>query len=467
MKKVLLSFCLSAILCACAVGPDYKRPDTETPKAWRFEEKNAKAVINAKWWEKFNDPALNEIIEVALKGNQDLLIAAARIEEYSGRYIATRGDLFPQATATAGLTRQHASQTTISGWQQGLSPVYNNYQASLNASWEIDLWGKLRRATEAARADLLSKEESYRAVMLSMVTSVANAYINLRSLDRQLEIAKETLKTRKDSLDIFNLRYNAGVVSLLELNQVKSEYESARASIPQLEKSVAQQENALNLLLGRNPGPVNRGKNIDQIVIPEVPAGLPSDILVRRPDIRQAEQDLIAANARIGVARAAYFPTISLTGMLGSVSVDYSKLFTGPAQVWNFGGTITLPIFMAGRIYGQEKASEAIQKQTLIKYQQTIQTAFKEVEDSLIDQRKTREKMEAQGEQVASLRTYRDLAALRYENGYSSYLEVLDAERNLFSTELTYIQTKGSMFSAMVNLYKSMGGGWDAENDKK
>lgn len=466
MKRISIILSCAFLLAACAVGPDYKRPDVDTPKAWHFEEKEAKAIINVKWWEAFNDPVLNDIVETALKDNKDLLIATARIEEYTGRYISTRGDLFPQASASGSVARQRASQETISGWQTGLSPVYNNYQASLNASWEIDFWGKYRRATEAARANLLSQEESRRVVLLSLITSAASTYINLRNLDRQLEIAQNTLKTRKDSLDLFELRFSGGVISELELSQVKSEYESARAAIPQIEKSIAQTENALNILLGRNPGPVNRGKTIDQLAIPEVPAGLPSDVLERRPDIRQAEQNLISANANIGVARAAYFPSISLTGMFGSASTDFSKLFSGPARTWSFGGSVTAPIFMAGRIYGQVKAAEAVQKELLLQYQQTIQTAFREVEDSLVDQRKSREKMEAQGEQVKSLRTYRDLANLRYENGYSSYLEVLDAERNLYSLEINYIQTKGDIFNAMFNLYKAMGGGWVMEKAK-
>ncbi|HNT57150.1 MAG TPA: efflux transporter outer membrane subunit [Syntrophales bacterium] len=463
MKRPLAAALAALILTACAVGPDYSRPDVDTPQAWRFEEKDAGASVNARWWEQFGDPVLNEMIETALKDNKDLLIAAARIEEYRGRYMATRGNLFPQAGAGAAAARQRATQEGITGWQPGLSPEYSTYQADLNASWEIDLWGKLRRATEAARADLLAKEESRRAVLLSLAATVAGSYIDLRDLDRQLEIARRTVETRKESLDLFNMRFAGGVVSELELSQVKSEYESARAAIPKIEKTIYQGENALNFLLGRNPGPVKRGRSINELVVPEVPAGLPSDVLERRPDIRQAEQDLIAANARIGVARAAYFPSISLTGMFGSISTDLSNLFTGPAQAWNFGGTITMPIFMAGRLYGQEKATEAIQEQALIRYRQSVQEAFREVEDNLVDQRKTREIMEAQAAQVEALRSYRDLARLRYENGYSSYLEVLDADRNLFNMELTYVQTKGTLFRAMVNLYKSMGGGWEVE----
>jgi len=469
MKAWLIAAMVALVLSACTLGPDYRKPDVDMPGSWRFGEegKEARASVDTRWWKQFGDPVLEEMIETAVKDNKDVLIAAARIEEYMGRYVAVRGEMFPQASAGGAAARQRATQENITGWQKGLSPEYSTYQVTLNAGWEIDLWGKLRRATEAARADLLSKEESRRAVLLTLAATVAGSYIDLRNLDRQLEIARQTLETRRASLDLFNLRFSGGVVSELELSQVKSEYESARAAIPQIEKSIFQGENALNVLLGRNPGPVNRGKSIDEFSMPEIPAGLPSDILERRPDIRQAEQDLIGANARIGVARAAYFPSISLTGLFGSLSVELDNLFTGPAQTWNFGGSVVLPVFMAGRLYGQEKATEAQQKQALIRYRQTVQGAFREIEDNLVDRSKTMEKMEAQAAQVDSLRTYRDLALLRYENGYSSYLEVLDAERNLFNMELTYIQTKGAVFRAMVNLYKSMGGGWDVELSEK
>lgn len=459
IRKIFILFFI-LLITGCAVGPDYRRPDIQTPTQWRFEDQEARTLINARWWEQFNDPVLNGLIETALKENKDVLIAAARIEEYSGRYAATRGDLFPQAQAAGSATRQRSTEAGTSPWPPGVNNPYPTYQTTLNASWEMDLWGKLRRGTEAARADLLSRENAHRAVLLSLTANVANAYINLRDYDRQLDIAKETLKTREASLEIYKLRFDAGVISELELSQMRSEYENTRATIPQIEKSISQQENALNLLLGRNPGPVARGLTIDKLNFPHVPEGLPSELLERRPDIRQAEQDLIAANARIGVAKAAYFPTISLTGTLGAASADLSNLFTGPAYIWNAGASVTVPIFTAGRTWGQVKASEALQKQALLTYQKTIQTAFREVEDSLVDQNRTRAKLEALFNQLTAVRNYRNLALLRYENGYSSNLEVLDAERNLFNIELSCIQTRGGLFNAFINLYKAMGGGW-------
>ena len=463
MIRKLFLFSLILLIAGCAVGPDYRRPEVSVPGKWRFEDKEARTLVNLKWWEQLRDPVLNALMETALQENKDVLIAAARIEEYSGRYIAARGELFPQAQASGSASRQQATEQGYAPWPAGVSNPYPNYQAALNASWEIDLWGKLRRSTEAARADLLSRENAHRAVLLSLTAAVAGAYIDLRDMDRQLEISLDTLKIREESLEIYKMRFDAGVVSELELSQMRSEYENTRATIPRIEKSIAQQENALNLLLGRNPGPVARGLTIDQLNLPPVPAGLPSDLLEQRPDIRQAEQDLISANARIGVARAAYFPSVSLTGMYGVASADLSNLFSGPAQIWNLGAGVTVPIFTAGRIRGQVKASEAIEQQALHNYVKSIQTAFREVEDSLVDQNRTRIQLDALFNQLTALRNYRDLARLRYENGYSSNLEVLDAERNLFSIELTYIQTRGSLFHALVNLYKAMGGGWSVD----
>ena len=463
-RKVFIVF-IAFLFTGCAVGKDYQRPGLDIPSRWRFGDKEAQALVNVHWWEQFKDPVLNQLIETALNENKDVLIAAARIEEYGGRYVAARGDLFPKSGVEASGTRQRVTEAGVTPWSDSVPNPYPTYQAYFNASWEIDLWGKLRRATEAARADLLSMEYAHRAVLLSLTAAVAGAYVDLRDYDRQLAIARETLKTRERSLEIFKLRFDAGVISELELSQVRSEYESARAMIPQIEKSIVQQEHAINLLLGRNPGPVDRGVGIDQLKFPMIPAGLPSGLLERRPDILQAEQSLIAANARIGVAKAAYFPSISLTGMLGNASVDLTRLFTGPSLIWNAGAALTLPVFTAGRTWGQVKASTALQKQALLNYQKTIQTAFREVEDSLADQSLTRDKLDAQFKQMTALRNYRDLAVLRYENGYSSYLEVLDAQRNLFSIELDYIQTRGSLFHALINLYKAMGGGWTAEEN--
>jgi len=466
MRRIVASLTLSLALFGCMVGPDYHRPKIDIPQAWRFEDKEAQDVANLAWWEQFNDPVLNELIQIALKENKDLMVASARIEEFIGRYRTTRSYLFPQINAQAVGGRSRATEEGPAPLSPGIENPSDFFQGFFFGSWEIDLWGKLRRAKEAARADLLSTEEGRRGVILTLVTAVANGYIDLRDLDRELEIAKRTAKTREESYNIFKLRFEAGVISELELSQVKSEYEGALATIPQFEKAIAQQENAISVLLGLNPGVINRGKTIDEFVLPAVPQGVPSDVLGRRPDIRQAEQDLIAANARIGVARAAYFPSISLTGDYGYASTAFSNLFDGPAKSWSWAAPVVAPIFTAGQISGEVKAANAIQQQTLFRYQQVIQNAFREVEDSLIDQNKSREQLSAQGRQVEALRNYAHFAQLRYDEGYSSYIEVLDAERRLFSSELSYTQTQATLFRALVNLYKAMGGGWVNEADQ-
>ncbi len=465
--KTFIAFLISvALLSGCAIGPDYKRPSFDTPEAWRIEEKETKEMANTIWWEQFNDPVLNELIQVALKQNADLKIAAARVEEYIGYYWVGRSGFFPQiyAGGTGGQQR---------GTENGQSPMPDNiknpatlYQSALSGTWEIDIWGRLRRATEAARASLLATEEGKRAVILSLVTSVAGNYVNLRDLDKQLDITIRTAKVREDSYNIFKLRFEGGIISELELSQIKSEYEQALARIPLIEKQITQQENSLNVLLGKNPGSIVRGKTVDELVFPAIPSGLPSDILEQRPDIKQAEQTLIAANAQIGVARALYFPTISLTGNYGWASTNLSNLFSGPSGAWNWAAGFSAPVFTGGSVYGQNLAADAIQQQALFSYQKAIQNAFRDVENALVDQKKTREQLIAQKRQVDALKDYARIARLRYDNGYTSYIEVLDAERSLFNAELEYAQTQGGLFQAFINLYKSMGGGWVTEADK-
>ncbi len=466
MRSITAIALLVLTLSGCMVGPEYKRPLVETPQSWRFEEKEAKDIVNTAWWHQFNDPVLDELVGIALRENKDLKIAAARVEEFMGKYAVTRASLFPQVTANAGLERSRTTELGQVPLPVGTPNPFYEYQTSLSASWEIDLWGKLRYATEATHAALLSNEEGKRSVILSLVTSVANSYVNLRDLDQQLDIARQTAKVREETYHIFSVRFKAGYVSELELSQAKSDLEQVLATIPPLEKSITQQENALCVLLGRNPGPIPRGKAIDDLGMPAIPAGLPSDLLSQRPDIRQAEQNLISANAQIGVVRAQYFPDISLTGMFGYESTKLSSLFSGPARSWNWFVPLTAPIFTGGAIAGGVKEAEAIRKETLLQYQQTIQNAFRDVEDSLVDQHRTREQLEALKRQVGALRTYAKVARLRYDNGYTSYIEVLDAERSLFSAELSCTQTRGTLFQSLVNLYKAMGGGWIVAADK-
>jgi multidrug efflux system outer membrane protein len=455
----------TAALSGCLLGPRYERPAVDVPTTYRFSDTEANQLIDTAWWKQFQDPVLDDLIASALAENKDVKIAAARVEQFLGQFETTRSQLFPQVSAGFGAARQRASEVGPIPLPTGVGPVSNQFQGTLAASWEIDLFGRLRRETEAARASLLATEEGRRATILSLVASVASSYINLVSLDRQLDIARATTASRADSVKVFTLRFQHGEVSQMELAQSQSEYEASLATIPQLELQIAQQEDALSVLLGHNPMSIRRDREIDDLTLPQVPAGLPSELLTRRPDLRQAEQNLIAANALIGAAKALYFPSISLTGLFGTASTQFSKLFTGPARIWSYAGSVSVPIFTAGNISGQVKQAEAQQQQALFEYEKAIQVAFQEVDDALVSLQKTREALVVQGRQVDALRTYAHLARLRYEGGYTSYIEVLDAERSLFNAQLTYTQTQGVVLTSMVSLYKSLGGGWveDAE----
>ena len=466
MRATVLSVAVACALAGCMMGPDYKRPDVDTPQAYRVEVKSAADLINSAWWEQFEDPMLNELIKTALAENKDVRIAASRVEEFLGRYGVTRSQLFPQVATQFGAGSQRISTVTQPAVASTQSNTFDSFSLDLGMSWEIDLWGKLRRATEAARAELLATEQARQTVILSLTSGVATSYVTLIDLDRQLAIAKSTADSRGEFFRIIKLRFEGGVVSEVELNQARSDYEFALSTVPVIEKQIAQQENALSVLLGRNPGPIARDRTLDKLVLPQVPADLPSSLLERRPDIRQSEQLMVAANARIGVAKAQFFPTISLTAILGTASSALGNLFKGASQTWSYGGTVTQPIFTGGNLISQLRVAESQQKTALLQYQRSIQTAFQEVNDSLIDQTKTREQLAAQARQVDSLRNYARLARLRYDNGFTSYLEVTDAETKLFNAELQYVQSQGQLFFALINVYKSMGGGWVVEADR-
>ena len=463
MHKTLLAVAIGLALGGCAVGPTYERPEVPIPAQWEVDLQTANDLANTAWWEQFRDPVLNNLIQTALQENKDVQIAAARVEEYIGRYGVTRSAQFPQVGANADAARTR--NTENGGVTLGENPT-NSFQVDLGVSFELDLWGKLRSATEAARADLLATEEAKRTVILGLVGRVANSYVQLLDYDKQLAITRETLQTRGESVRINGLRFKAGLISELDYQQAVAEYQNAAVQVPLLERQIVQQENAISLLLGRNPGQVARGVPLDNLTMPQVPGGLPSGLLERRPDIRQAEQQLIAANAQIGVAKAAFFPSISLTGLFGYASADLSDLFKGPSRTWQFAGFLAQPIFTGGALTGQLQVAEAVQQQALLNYQQVIQNAFAEVDNSLIAVKKLREQLKDEAAQVTALQRYLDLATLRYQNGYSDYLTVVDAERNLYSAQLQYVQDQGGLFAALVNLYKALGGGWVNEAER-
>jgi outer membrane protein, multidrug efflux system len=465
MRTDVRGFIVVAIvlfLTGCMVGPDYVRPVVDVPAVYRYEEEDARETVNTEWWKQFQDPALDALIGEALANNKNIKIAAANVEQAAAVLTQVRSPLFPQVGYSGSGARERLTEAGATPFSSLVPNPQNSYQALASASWEIDLWGRIRRLSESARAELLATEEAWRGVILSLVASVASNYIQLLGLDEQLLVSKRTLGTYAESVKLFELRFKYGQVSQMTVEQARSQYETAAAAIPQIESQIVQTENALSVLLGRNPGPIERGKTIYQLMLPAVPAGLPSDLLTNRPDIRQTEENLIAANAQIGAARALYFPTISLTGAFGYASADLSELFTGPARTWTYGGSITGPIFTAGAISGQVQQAEAAQKAALYTYELTIQSAFADVESSLLARRKLAEQVEAQQRLVKANKEYVRLARLQYDGGYSPYLTVLQAEQQLFPSELNYAQYRAALFSSLVNIYKAMGGGWQA-----
>ena len=456
--RILASTLAFLLLAACAVGPDYEKPDIDTPDAYRFTDAQASDVINTQWWKQFDDPVLDELIDEALQANLDVRIAAARIEQFAARLNITRSEFFPQVGYGVGGDRQGISGNKAAGL--GIDSITTSYEATINVGWELDVWGRIRRASEASRAQLLAAEESRRTVIMSLVSSVATSYISLRRLDKQLEIAIRTRDLREESLHLFELQFGGGVISQLQLSQIQSEYQLAVGAVSVIERDIAILENLIGVLLGRNPGQVPRGKSIDKLTFAQVPEGVPSELLLRRPDIRQAEQDLIANNALIGVARAAYFPRISLTGLAGFVSGDLDAWFDSDSAAWAVGAAVDGSIFTGGRISGGVRQAEAIQQQSLFAYRQSILTALQEVEDALISTQKSREKLVSDGRRVEALEEYARMAKLRYDNGFTSYIEVLDSERSLFAAQLTIVDTQKDIYVGLINTYKAMGGGW-------
>lgn len=458
-SRVLAAFIAMAVS-GCAVGPDFVRPTVDTPKAWRIEYPKAAEVANTKWWEQFGDPVLNDLIETALRENRDVRVAAARVDSFIGALTSTRSQFYPQIGYGADVTRARSSQVGQPPVPPGVDPYFTLYQGALSASWQLDLFGRVQRQSEAAQAQVYASEQAQRGVVLTLVTGVATSYIFLRALDRQLEIAQATAKNFGETKRIFDLRFKAGIVSQTEVSQITSQYQQALAAIPQISQQVAAQENLISVLLGRNPGPIARGKSIDQLVPPQIPEDLPSTLLQRRPDIVAAEQNLVAANANIGVARSLYFPTISLTGLLGSASTATGNFVTGPASTWALVAGLTGPIFTFGAIEGQVKSAEAQERQALAVYQQTVLVAFRETNDALTGSQKKIEEAAMQAIRVQALREFARLSRLKFDKGVASYLEVLVAENELFAAELASVRVQADRYTQLVNVYQAMGGGW-------
>jgi outer membrane protein, multidrug efflux system len=462
----------SAVLwmAACSVGPNYKRPTVNAPASFRgvapaetraspdtnSSSSATPALGDEKWWEVFQDKELQELIRTALKNNYDVRIAATRVLQAQAQLGITRADQLPTLEVGGNVTGTQNPQI-------GPIPSYQLTQGQLSASaaWNLDFWGRYRRATEAARATLLANRWAQKEVMATLVANLATSYFQLRQLDLQLEISKRTLVCRQGSLELTKTLEEHGINNLLDVRQSEQLVYTATAEVPDLERRIAQQENALSILLGNNPGDVPRGlKLTDQPHAPEVPVGLPSALLERRPDIRQAEQNLIAANAQIGVARAAYFPEISLTGNAGYESAKLTNLFQGPAVLWTLTGGLTQPIFEGGRLKSGVRLAEAQHEQLLLTYQQTIQGAFRDVSDALIAYRKFREFRIQQQMLVESAQDAARLSEARFKAGSTDYLEVLTNEANSFTAELALAQAEGNELTALVQLYLALGGGW-------
>ncbi len=456
------------ILGACALGPDYERPPVAEPDRFRMQQDASleeASVADLGWWELFQDENLQALIRKALVENTDVRIAVARVREARAQLAATGADQFPRIDGRSSIQRNQTSQARVR--QFGLPgnipqiPATNQFLATADLSFELDLWGKLRRATEAAEADLLARESARRTVVLTLVSDLARAYFELQELDAELELAKRTLKARQEALDLIRLRKLVGQRSARDIRRAEQEVARAQAVIPDLERQIGQKEHQVSLLMGRNPAPIIRGTSLrEQRLPPEVPAGLPSALLERRPDIVEAEQRLVAANAKIGVAKAAFFPQISLTGNFGAQSLQFSELFAGYSRVWMFGPTMTVPLFDAGRNLANLEVTQAQQEQAVVSYEKTIQQAFREVEDALLAHQKIQEIRTERERAVGLSREAVELAQLEYLNGKASYLEVLTAQREALNAQTALAQTQRNHLLAVVQLYKSLGGGW-------
>lgn len=474
LKRPYLSVALllaAAGMIGCAVGPNYKRPTVDVPVTYRDvpsdppvspepqasnPQTTATSLGDEKWWEVFQDQELQGLIRTALKNNYDIRIAAARVLQAQAQLGITRADQYPSLSAGGNIT-------SIRSPQIGPIPAYELTQGEIgpSAAWNLDFWGKYRRATESARANLLANQWAQKAVMATLVANVAASYFQLRQLDLELEISQCTLASRKDSLQLTQTLEQHGINSMLDVRQSEQLVYTAATEVPDLQRQIAQQENAISILLGKNPGDVPRGlKLTEEPHSPEIPPGIPSALLERRPDIREAEENLVAANAQIGVARAAYFPQISLTASAGYESPALTNLFTGPAGVWNMVASLTQPIFEGGRLKSNVRFTQAQRDQFVLTYQQAIQGAFRDVSNALIAYRKDQEFTVQQQHLLESARDAAHLSQVRFKAGTTDYLEVLTNETNAFTAELGLAQAQGNELIAMVQLYQALGGGW-------
>lgn len=461
IRFTLLVAC-STVLASCSMGPDYQRPEVPVPESFQAPAVPGASFANLQWWKLFDDDDLVALVETALLNNKELAIAMARIEEARASLGFVRSGQFPNLDGAAGAARGNS----ILG-SNAPGSINESFVLAANLNFELDLWGKLRRSTEAARAELLATVDARNVVTITLIADVASFYLLLLDLEEQVDIARRTQKTRQDALDIIQARFDKGVVPLIDVNQAQIELADASAALAGLQRERGLAENALSVLLGRNPGPVaTSGEGVASTLnIPEIPVGLPSALLERRPDIRQASNQLAAQTARIGVAEALRFPTLSLTGSLGLASNDLSGFLSTDNKVWGISADLLGPIFDAGRGKSRVEAEKARTEQLLNNYQLTVLRSFQEVEDALIKISTYRLEAEAREEQVRAARSATQLSRARYDGGVTSYLEVLESERSLFRAELLASSTRREQVVSIVSLYKALGGGWPTEEE--
>lgn len=447
-----------ALLNGCTVGPNYTRPDLNTPAAFRFALAEESGNANVAWWSQFGDKTLVSLIDQALANNWDLKLAAAQVDQAAAVMMRTNSQFVPQVGYGATAERARVSEI------EDPAAVGSNPSSALNpyvgAGWQLDLWGRIARESEAARANLVGAEEARRGVVLTLVAAVATTYLQLRSLDAQLAVAQETEQNYADQVKLFEERYSYGQISDVTLNQMKAQYETAAALIPQIRLQIGRTENALSLLTGTAPRAIPRGRDFASIRMIGVPAGVPSDVLNQRPDVAQAEQNLIAANANIGAAEALYFPRVSLTAQGGSTSNALNSLLTKPASEWSVAADLAGPIFNGGRITGQVLVSKAQKEAAVAQYQQAILNAFREVSDGLVGYSQSKARLAAENRLVDAQATTARLAYLSFQEGADSYTTVLIAQNDLLSARLSAIQARFDALASLVAIYKAMGGGW-------
>jgi multidrug efflux system outer membrane protein len=447
------------------LAPKYARPDQPVPTEWRVEAEEGSEFANNSWWKALGDEALDELIDKALANNRDLQVAIARVLQYFADYEVSRSSLLPQINLNS-LAVKEDLPIDEDFLPPGFNKVTPDYRLNLSVSYEIDLWGKLRNTASAAYSEYLGEIQNRRTVVLTLVGSVASAYVSLRQLDAQLEIAKNILESRKESLEIARYRFEGGLTSKIEVDQAESVYEDAVATVANLEKLVPQQENLLSVLIGEPSHEIKRGQPLSKLILPDsVPSGTPVDLLTRRPEILAAENKLIAAHANIGVARAAFFPQVNFAALFGLDSLQLSNLFNKTSNTWSLGGTLLEQVFTGGELSGQLKVAKAKKQELLAVYEQKILEALREVNDALIGLKQTKRVFAADTLQVAALKDYLSLSWDRYYEGQTEYLTVLDAERHVFDAELKMVAAEADQFFALVDLYKSLGGGWVVEAD--